>query len=85
MEEREIVVVGLRAKEVVKRVKVGGKGARVRAVGMMEEGVKVSNFEAAKIAKETRMVIVGNGGWAPAVIAVVEMSATVEFWVIDIT
>ena len=86
MDGKEAIVQLLRAREVVVRVKVGGggpqsKGVTVRAVAMLEGGV-CGDPNAIK-GKEAKMVVVAQGGRAPAGVLVVDSFDRVEIWILD--
>ena len=81
LDGKEVIVQLLRAREVIKKVRVGGVQATVRAVGMLEGGCK-GDPNAIK-GKEAKMVVVAQGGRAPSGVIVVESQDKVEIWVLD--
>jgi hypothetical protein len=81
LDGKEVIVQLLRAREVVKKVRVGGVQATVRAVGMLEGGCK-GDPNAIK-GKEAKMVVVAQGGRAPSGVIVVDSQDKVEIWVLD--
>jgi hypothetical protein len=71
----------LRAKEIVKRCKIGG-GQSIKSVAMIEDGTIVDTNTVK--GKEAKMVIVQNGERGPVVAVVVEGNDKVELQIIGI-
>lgn len=85
LDGKEAIVQLLRAREVVRKVRVGGgpqsKAVTVRAVGMLEGGCKGDPNDIK--GKEAKMVVVAQGGRAPTGLLIVETPDRVEIWILD--